>query len=56
MYLRVVKDALAIGYRYIDCAERYKNQKEIGEGLSEVFEEGKIKREDLFITSKVFLI
>lgn len=52
---QVVLDAVSIGYRYIDCAERYKNQKEVGEALTQIFSEGKVKREDLFITSKVGL-
>jgi diketogulonate reductase-like aldo/keto reductase len=48
-----VKAALNLGYRHIDCAEAYDNQKEIGQALSEVWKEGKIKREDVFITSKL---
>jgi len=51
---RVVKAALEVGYRHFDCAYIYGNQKEIGEVLAEVFKEGKIQREDLFITSKVW--
>jgi len=49
-----VKTALNLGYRLIDCAEAYENQKEIGQALSEVWKEGKIKREDVFITSKLW--
>jgi len=48
-----VKTALNLGYRHIDCAEGYNNQKEIGQALSEVWKEGKIKREEVFITSKL---
>jgi diketogulonate reductase-like aldo/keto reductase len=48
-----VKAALQVGYRHIDCAEDYGNQKEIGQALSEVFAEGKILRKDVFITSKL---
>jgi diketogulonate reductase-like aldo/keto reductase len=48
-----VKTALQIGYRHLDCAEDYNNQKEIGIALSEVFAEGKISRKDVFITSKL---
>jgi aldehyde reductase len=48
-----VKTALNLGYRHIDCAEAYMNQKEVGEAFKEVFSEGKIKREDVFITSKL---
>lgn len=49
-----VKYAISIGIRHLDFARAYKNEKEIGVALSEVFKEGKVKREDLFITSKLF--
>jgi len=48
-----VKTALNSGYRHIDCAEAYENQKEIGKALSEVFAEGKISRKEVWITSKL---
>ena len=41
-------------YRHIDCASYYKNQKVIGEALKEIFSHGKVKREDLWITSKLW--
>lgn len=49
-----VKAAVTAGYRLIDCAAGYGNQAEIGEALKEIFAEGTIKREDLFIVSKLF--
>jgi alcohol dehydrogenase (NADP+) len=49
-----VKQALYIGYRHIDTAAVYDNETEIGEALAEVFAEGKIKREEVFITSKLW--
>ncbi len=48
-----VKGAVANGYRHIDCASVYGNEKEIGEALSEIIQGG-IKREELWITSKVW--
>ncbi len=48
-----VKGAISIGYRHIDCASIYGNEKEIGESLNEVFKSG-VKREELWITSKVW--
>jgi diketogulonate reductase-like aldo/keto reductase len=48
-----IKTALKVGYRHIDCAEAYSNQKEIGQALAEVFAEGKISRQDVWITSKL---
>lgn len=46
--------AIKDGYRMIDCAAYYKNEKIIGDTLHEVFKEGLVKREDLFITSKLW--
>lgn len=49
-----VKKAIHAGYRHIDCASVYGNEKEIGYALKEIFESGFLKREDLWITSKVW--
>jgi len=49
-----VKAALDIGYRHIDCAMIYGNQEEIGKVFRDTFRSGKIKREDVFITSKIW--
>eukprot|EP00808_Paulinella_micropora_P007347 g2447.t1 len=51
---RAVKAALAMGYRHIDCAADYENEAEVGAALAEVFKEGKIKREEVFVTSKLW--
>jgi alcohol dehydrogenase (NADP+) len=51
---KAVKDALYAGYRHIDTAAVYGNEKEIGEAMQEVFAEGNILREDVFITSKLW--
>ena len=46
--------ALEAGFRQLDSAERYRNEKEVGEAVQEVFKEGKIKREDVFIATKLW--
>lgn len=42
------------GYRHIDCAPIYGNEREIGEAFGSVFGGGSLRREDVFITSKLW--
>ncbi|GME86260.1 unnamed protein product [Ambrosiozyma monospora] len=49
-----VKAAVKAGYRHIDTAWIYGTEEYIGEALSELFAEGVVKREELFITTKVW--
>ncbi|XP_026427621.1 aldo-keto reductase family 4 member C10-like [Papaver somniferum] len=49
-----VTAAIKIGYRHIDCAKIYGNEKEIGVALKKLFEAGVVKREELWITSKLW--
>jgi diketogulonate reductase-like aldo/keto reductase len=46
--------ALETGFRQFDSAERYRNETEVGEAMLEVFKEGKIKREEVFIATKLW--
>jgi diketogulonate reductase-like aldo/keto reductase len=48
------KAALEAGFRALDASERYRNEKEVGEAMQEVIKAGKIKREDVFIATKVW--
>ena len=49
-----VREAIRAGYRHIDCASVYGNENEIGQVLAEVIAEGSVRREELWVTSKVW--
>lgn len=51
---QAVIDALEIGFRHIDCAERYGNEEKVGVGIQEVLKTGKIRREEIFVTTKLW--
>lgn len=51
--IEIVKAAiLEHGYRSIDTASIYKNEEAIGQALHEIFETGKVKREEICVTTK----
>ncbi len=52
--VRATKDALEAGFRHFDCAERYGNEREVGEALGAELDAGKITREELFVTTKLW--
>ncbi len=49
-----VKFAIETGYRHIDCASVYGNEAEIGQVISQLSKSGIVKRNELWITSKVW--
>ncbi len=49
-----VKTAVEVGFRHLDAAERYRNEAAVGEALQELFAEGTVRREDLFVTTKLW--
>jgi diketogulonate reductase-like aldo/keto reductase len=51
---QATKTALEVGFRHFDCAERYRNEEAVGEALQEMFRAGTIRREDVFITTKLW--
>jgi len=51
---KAVAIAIDAGYRLFDCAEVYGNEDLIGEVFDRAFREGKVRREELFVTSKVW--
>lgn len=50
----LIRAAIESGYRHFDLACDYGNEAEVGEGFRQVLEEGLVKREDLWITSKLW--
>ncbi|MCV7359147.1 aldo/keto reductase [Mycolicibacterium fluoranthenivorans] len=50
----VVRTAVEMGFRHLDAAERYRNEAEVGEALKDVFDAGTVRRDDLFLTTKLW--
>jgi alcohol dehydrogenase (NADP+) len=48
------RDALEAGFRHFDCAERYRNERAVGDALQAGLADGGIAREDIFVTTKVW--
>ena len=48
------KTALEVGYRHLDCAERYRTEEAVGEAMQESFRAGTIRRADVFVTTKLW--
>src|SRR5271169_2729716 len=48
------RDALEVGFRHFDCAERYRNEREVGEALQAGLAANGIAREKLFVTTKLW--
>jgi diketogulonate reductase-like aldo/keto reductase len=51
---QAVKTALEVGFRHFDCAERYRNEEAVGDAMQELFKVAAIKREDVFVTTKLW--
>jgi alcohol dehydrogenase (NADP+) len=52
--ITATRNALEAGFRHFDCAERYRNEPEVGEGLQAGMAAGGIAREDIFVTTKLW--
>jgi alcohol dehydrogenase (NADP+) len=52
--ITATRDALEAGFRHLDCAERYANEREVGTALQTGLAAGGISREDIFITTKLW--
>ena len=51
---QATKTALEVGFRHFDCAERYRNEAAVGEAMQGVFRAGSVRREDVFVTTKLW--
>ena len=51
---RATRTALEVGFRQFDCTERYRNEEAVGEALESVLRAGMIRRDDLFIATKLW--
>jgi hypothetical protein len=49
-----VKTAVEVGFRHLDAAERYRNEAQVGTALKELFANGTVRREDMFVTTKLW--
>ena len=52
---RMVAEALRIGYRHIDTAWIYRNEKAVGDGIRDAVEAGHVAREDVWLTTKIWV-
>ena len=52
--ITATRDALGAGFRHFDCAERYRNEREVGTALHAGLASGGIAREDVFVTTKLW--
>jgi len=52
--INATRDALAAGFRHFDCAERYRNEREVGEALHAGLSIDGLAREDIFVTTKLW--
>jgi alcohol dehydrogenase (NADP+) len=51
---KAVRSAIEVGYRHIDCAAIYQNEEEVGRALTDAFQAGDAKREEVWVTSKLW--
>ena len=48
-----MSEAIDVGYRHFDTAYRYENEKEVGQAIRGKITDGVVKREDIFVVTKV---
>src|ERR1700745_3311791 len=52
--ISATRDALQAGFRHFDCAERYGNEREVGNALQAGLAAARMAREDIFVTTKLW--
>jgi aldehyde reductase len=52
--ISATRDALQAGFRHFDCAERYRNEREVGQALQSGLAAGGLARKDIFVTTKLW--
>jgi 2,5-diketo-D-gluconate reductase A len=52
---RMVAEALRIGYRHIDTAWIYRNEKAVGDGIRDAVEAGNVARDEIWLTTKIWV-
>src|SRR5271165_4768502 len=51
---QATKIALEVGFRHLDCAERYRNEEAVGDAMQAAFKTGTVRREEVFVTTKLW--
>jgi diketogulonate reductase-like aldo/keto reductase len=51
---QATETALAVGFRHLDCAERYRNEDAVGEAMQAAFKLGTVRRDEVFVTTKLW--
>ena len=51
---QAITTALEVGFRHFDCAERYRNEAAVGDALQSALKSGIVRREDVFVTTKLW--
>ncbi|CAH1783109.1 unnamed protein product [Owenia fusiformis] len=51
---QLVRDAIDLGYRHFDTAQIYRSEPGVGKGIRDKIESGDVKREDIFVTTKLW--
>jgi alcohol dehydrogenase (NADP+) len=51
---QAIRHALEVGFRHLDCAELYRNEDVVGLAMKDAFEAGTVRREELFVTGKLW--